>query len=136
MTIATRAQSLYGDARQLKSPREIEYEIFSRLTARLSMALSESTAAQHHIPEGRPRLTPKLAAALDENRRLWMVLSTDLAHPENALPVELRSKLLGLASFVLGETSRVISGRSQDIAAIIDVNTAVMRGLRGSVSPT
>lgn len=124
MNVATHAQSLYGQARSLKSPRDLEYEVFARVTGRLQAAVAASGA----------QLLPRLAAALHENRQLWTVLAADLAHPDNALPADLRARLFHLAEFTLRTTDAVLSGRAE-AASLIEINTRVMRGLRGDVRP-
>jgi len=135
MNIATKASSLYGAARDLRSPRDLEYEIFSRVTGQLQAALDEPPLQSANEPRARLRLTPRLAVALNENRRLWDVLATDLAHPDNGLPADLRAGLLSLARFTIAETGRILAGLG-DAAALIDINTAVMRGLRQRGSGT
>ncbi len=128
MNIATRAGSLYDGARDIRPPRELELEIFQRVTGRLSAELAQA-APDGRMP-GRPRITPRLAEALHQNTRLWTTLATDLAHPDNGLPRDLRAKLLSLARFTLAETGRILSGEGGDPAALVDVNTAILRGLR------
>jgi len=119
MNIATQARDLYGDARRLKTPRDLEYDIFARLTGALQAA-----QADHG-----PTRMPRLAAALHENRRLWTVLAVDLAHPDNAFPLDLRARLLSLARFTFAESDRILSGQGE-VQVLIDINTAILRGLR------
>ncbi len=103
-----------------KTPRAVEYDIFARVTAQLRRAQADGPAA-----------FPALAAALDENRRLWVALAADLATPDNALPDALRGQLLGLAQFTLTHTSAVLAGQA-DAQALVDTNLAIMRGLAGT----
>lgn len=120
MNVATHAHSLYGQARSLKTPRDLEYEVFARITGRLKTALAESAN----------RTTAALAGALHENRQLWTVLAADLAHPDNGFPADLRARLFYLAEVTQAVTDRILTG-SNEGALLIDLNTAVMRGLRG-----
>ena len=53
-------------------------------------------------------------------------------HDGNALPVALRAQLVCLAEFVRKHTLRVLGGQAS-IAPLVDINTAIMRGLRGDV---
>ena len=118
------AQDAYGaHARATRTPRDTEYDAIARITRRLS------EAAQ---PEGD---LAGLAAALLDNRRLWSTLAADIAQPENPLPAELKARLLYLAEFTDAHSRKVLSG---DATAdpLIDVNTAVMRGLRNGSRPT
>lgn len=71
----------------------------------------------------------ELAAALHENRRLWILLATSVADSENELPQSLRAQLFYLAEFTLQHSQKVLDGTaSADV--LIDINTSVMRGLR------
>lgn len=134
MNVVAKADSLYGDSRRLKHPREIEYEIFSRVTRRLVEAIPASVrtgnAPVGATPSPSLRILPDFAAALHENSRLWTALAIDLSHPDNGLPVDLRARLLSLASFVFKETGRILSGDGGDPNALVDMNLAIMRGLR------
>lgn len=123
MNIATHAHSLYGQARTLKTPRNLEYEVFAGITGRLKAALAETGPARMN----------RLAAALHENRQLWSVLALDLAHPDNGFPTDLRARLFYLAEFTFDATERILSGTA-DGAVLIDINTIIMRGLRGEVA--
>jgi flagellar protein FlaF len=122
MTVATHAQDLYGHARSLKTPRDLEYALFVRVTGRLRRALGRTG----------PDAEPERIAALHDNRRLWSTLSFDLAHPANALPQDLRARLLSLANFALRTGDRMLAGRlatAEGIPVLVEINTIVMRGL-------
>lgn len=101
-----------------RMPRNIEYDIFSRVTRRLKV---EATRDVINFAE--------LASALSDNRRLWGILAVDLASEENKLPVELRAKILSLANFVDQHTRQVLL-KKVSADALIDINVAIMRGLR------
>lgn len=123
MTFATPAQSLYAQARALKSPRDLEYEVFARITGQLRRALAARG----------PGALPARAAALHENRRLWTALALDLAQPGNALPQGLRARLAWLAAYAVQAGETVLQpGTDPDAAleSLIEINTLVMRGLR------
>ncbi|MEL6236851.1 MAG: flagellar biosynthesis regulator FlaF [Pseudomonadota bacterium] len=114
------AQNAYAQAgRAEATPRRTEYQAFARVTHRLVAAHAD----------GKPGF-PKLAAAITENRKLWTILAEDLAQEDNALPEGLRAGLLSLAIFTTRHTDAVLAGTA-DAQPLIDVNTAVMRGLRG-----
>jgi flagellar protein FlaF len=74
------------------------------------------------------------AIALQENRRLWTVLATDLADEANGLPDILRARLLFLAEFTLLNGSRALKDAGA-MQPLIDINSAVMRGLSGDGGP-
>lgn len=114
------ARSAYSQTgRAEAAPRRTEYQAFAQITHRLVRAHAEGRAG-----------FPRLAAAITENLRLWRILAEDLSHPQNGLPEELRANLLSLAIFTTRHSDAVLQGRG-DAQALIDVNTAIMRGLRG-----
>ncbi|WP_127106052.1 flagellar biosynthesis regulator FlaF [Pararhodobacter zhoushanensis] len=120
MSVAAHAHTSYGHhARALKTPRDIEYDVLARITGRI----------QTHIPHARGRTGAALTEALNDNRRLWAAFAADLAHPENAFPADLRARMFYLAEFTLRHTLQVLSG-SASADVLVDINTAVMRGLR------
>ena len=102
-----------------RSFRSVEYDLLARATHRLKTAWLR-----------RDQDFPALAAALDANQQLWSALAIDVADPGNELPASLRAQLFYLAEFTRKHSRRVLD----DVASIeplADINTAVMRGLRG-----
>lgn len=118
------ARNAYGETDRTQSqPRRAEYRVLAQATHRLSRAAEGGGAA-----------FPRLAEALHENLLVWNVLAVDLARPGNALPEALRAGLLSLAVFVVRHTERVLA-READPGILVEINTAVMRGLRGEPLP-
>ena len=116
-------QNAYGDAtRAMGTPRNVEYQVFSQVTGQLNRA---SQAGQPFS---------ELAMALHENLRLWTVIATDVTSAENGLPVPLRGQLADLSKFTRSHTQKVLR-QEADAAILIEINTAVMRGLRGQLPP-
>ncbi len=104
-------------AQPIQTPRGIEYEAFARVTSRLKAAST-----------GTPANFSELVHALHANRRLWIVLATDAADQDNALPKDLRARILYLAEFTRQHTGKVLqSGAS--VGPLLEINTAIMRGL-------
>jgi len=103
----------------LRPMRSIEYEALARVTQKLS------SSWQHRKAD-----FPSLAAALTENLNLWSTLAADVASPGNGLPSALRAQLFYLYEFTEVQTRRILDG-SAGVDVLIDVNTAIMRGLRG-----
>ena len=121
MSVAAHAHSTYGlNTRTLKTPRDIEYDVLARITGRLNSCL----------PHARGRTDPELVTALNENRHLWTAFATDLASPGNAFPDDLRAGLFYLAEFTLRHTAQILAGEAT-ADALVEINTSVMRGLRG-----
>lgn len=121
MSIAAHAKTNYGtDTQVLKSPREVEYDLLARITGRMKA----------HLPHDPGRTDLGLIQALQDNRRLWTAFAADLAHQDNAFPSELRARLFFLAEFSLAHTSRVLAGQTT-ADVLVEINTSIMRGLRG-----
>lgn len=106
----------YGNA-AVRSARDTEYAMFSRVT---SMLRSASACGD----------TGTQIEAVGKNNQLWTILAADLASEGNALPNELRAGLLSLARFSLRHGHAVLA-RKATVDALIDVNMSIMKGLRG-----
>lgn len=120
MTAVAQARKAYEPGNPvLRSPRSIEYEAFARATSALRSA----------VRGGRTNSTAMIRA-LHENRRLWILLAASVADPDNGLPSELRARLFYLHEFTTIHTRRVLNGEAA-VDPLIDVNAAVMAGLRG-----
>ncbi|MGR3541864.1 MAG: flagellar biosynthesis regulator FlaF [Hasllibacter sp.] len=89
-------------------------------------ALRRAIAA---LAAGRSAGFPALASAVHQNRRLWTLLGAQAADPGNARPAELRGRILSLARFASEHGSRVLR-RQADVEPLIEINRAVMQGLR------
>lgn len=61
--------------------------------------------------------------------RLWGVLLEDLASPENALPKELRAKLISIGIWILRHAEDLRAGRKKDFQPLIDVSETICNGL-------
>lgn len=117
------AKSGYAAATtQTRTPKGLEYEAMARITHRLQSAEALGVAG-----------FGKLAEALLDNRKLWNIFAIEAANTDNPLPQTLRAKLFYLFEFTNHHTSRVLS-READVAPLIEVNTAIMRGLRAGVN--
>lgn len=102
-----------------RSFRSVEYDLLARATHRLKSAWLRRTED-----------FPALAAALDANQQLWSALAVDVADDGNGLPAALRARLFYLAEFTRKHSRNVLDGTA-GVEALADINTAVMRGLRG-----
>ncbi len=100
----------------LRTTRSTEYQAFSEIIRRLSAA-SKS-----------PETFPQLAAAIADNRSLWTILASDVADGDNALPKKLRAQIFYLAEFTDLHSRKVLRGEAET-QVLIDINTAIMRGL-------
>lgn len=120
MTSAHAIRFAYGQPEPaIRSPRSLEYDLIARVTQHLVSAWAN-----------RDKGFPALAAALHDNNRLWSTLAADVAEPGNGLPAPLRAQLFYLFQFT-AEHSRAVLNDGASAEVLIDINTAVMRGLRG-----
>lgn len=107
-----------GAAAPTRTDRGTEYDAFARCTRALSAAQDGSGGF------------PALVRALHDNRRLWTALAADVSGDGNRLPRMLRARIFYLAEFTQAHSRRILDGAAE-VSALIDINTAVMRGLRG-----
>ena len=114
------AQSTYGRPETpVKSMRSIEYDLFARVTKRMTAAW----AARSGDFAG-------LVRALHDNTTMWRTLASDVAEPKNGLPKALRARLFYLYEFTAQHSPKILDDRAS-VDVLVDINTAVMRGLRG-----
>ncbi|MDA7964569.1 flagellar biosynthesis regulator FlaF [Ruegeria sp.] len=119
MTPQTLAQRAYAQtAAPTRTPRDTEYEAISKITRRLKAAAARKSTD-----------FAAFVQALHENRRLWSVLATGVTDSDNALPNELRARIFYLAEFTELHSSQVL-GNNATVEPLLDINTAVLRGLR------
>ena len=119
MNALEQARMAYSSpAAPLRTARETEFEAIVAITRALKQASANSKTN-----------FKALVAALHRNRQLWTILAGDVADPANELPQELRARIFYLAEFTIHHTSEVLAGRA-DAEPLIDVNTAIMLGLR------
>ena len=119
MNVVERAKDGYGQSTvHMKSPRDTEYEAIAKISHRLRAAA-----------QNRKNDFPAYIAALSDNNRLWNTLAVDVAQPGNTLPKDLRARLFWLAEFTNSETRKLLRNEG-DIAVLIEINAAVLQGLR------
>lgn len=105
-------------APQLRSAQSHEYDAFARVTRGLMDA----------------RTKPEIAKAILDNRTLWTMLAGDVADPDNRLPGPLRARIFYLAEFTAVQSRKVLNGTA-GVQALVDVNSAIMAGLRQQRDP-
>ena len=119
MNATVLAKTAYANPGQpTRTLRGTEYEIFARVTHRLKQA---SGLAKTNFPV--------LARAIYDNRKLWTTLAVDVASAENGLPDMLRARIFYLNEFTQTHSRKVLKGEAS-VDALLDINTAIMRGLR------
>lgn len=67
-----------------------------------------------------------LRLALEYNLRLWTLVQASVTHPENALPADIRAKLLSLTMFVDRQTQRICETRNAAfVGSMVDINRSM-----------
>lgn len=118
MNAVLMARSAYATARApIRTGRSAEYDLFAQITRDISLADAK----------GKPGFAD-LVQTLHQNRKLWTVLASDVADPDNALPTQLRAQIFYLARFTEHHTRQVLAGNAT-VEALLDVNRSIMRGL-------
>jgi flagellar protein FlaF len=102
-----------------RSFRSVEYDLLAQVTRRLRSAWST-----------RETDYPGLIRALADNQEVWSTLAADVALPGNGLPAVLRARLFYLYEFTAHHSRAIMEGKAS-VEVLADINTAVMRGLRG-----
>lgn len=119
MNAIRQAQNAYGQTNNpIRTLRGAEYDAIARITHRLKSAASST-----------PLNMVELAGAIMDNRSMWTLFATEVADKDNPLPKELRARIFYLAEFT-NEHSRKVLNRIASADALIEINIAVMRGLR------
>lgn len=109
------ADILADDLQQLRSNEEAA---FGQVIERLEFA---EKAGAGSIPA---------VEALYYVDRLWKILLEDLAHPENALPDELKANLISIGIWVLKEVDAVRNNERRSLRDLIEINKIIREGLR------
>ena len=123
MTPNALAKRAYGQAAApTKSIGKLEYDVIARVTHKLKQAAMQGK-----------RGFPFLAEAIHENRSLWTLLATDVASDDNGLPEQLRAQIFYLAEFTDHHSTKVLAGDA-NVRPLLEVNTAILRGLRSGAA--
>ena len=118
MNAIEQARQAYAPTQvSIRTDRSVEAQLVSQITARLRRAAS-----------AQPFNFPALVAAVHDNRRMWTAMAADVADGDNGLPKALRAQIFYLAEFTEHHSRRILR-RDADATALIDINTAVLRGL-------
>ncbi|MEO3477806.1 flagellar biosynthesis regulator FlaF [Phaeobacter sp. CAU 1743] len=123
MNALLNAKRAYGSAKApTRTPKDLEFEAIARITHRMISASKEGKKG-----------FPALAEAVHDNRKLWQIFQTDAASSHNALSEDLKEQIVYLAAFTNQYTSQILS-RKAGVGPLVEINTAIMRGLRSGAS--
>ena len=109
-------------AERAETPRETEYRLFGEVTRSLM------AAAEGPVDDLQAQVK-----ALDWNRRLWTTLASDCSRTENGLPMGVRAQIISLSLWVTRHSSAVMR-KKESFQPLIDVNRAIMEGLRTQIA--
>lgn len=111
-----------SNASTFRTPSANEYEAFADVTRKLMFAAART-----------PSNIPEIAHAIHDNRQLWSRLASAVVSEDNALSADLRARIFSLAEFTTQHSSKILRGDAE-LTALIEINTAIMRGLRAQDS--
>jgi len=121
VTAVFKAEAAFrAQVQTVRTARDQEYDALARVTRRLRMA-----------SQTRDQDFRQFAAAVHDNQRLWITFAVDVADPQNGLPAALRAQILSLADFTRQHSGRILHDGAS-VGPLVDINTAVMRGLSGA----
>jgi flagellar protein FlaF len=98
--------------------RRREYDLFERAIALLKAA------------DGSTHNSPEMLNAMVFVQRMWNFLMRDLASPDNGLPEKLKGQLISVGLWMMRETDLIVRGETNNVTALIDVNTMIQEGLK------
>lgn len=123
MNAQSQAQRAYSAASApTRTPRNLEYDVVARITHRIRSADQEGPAG-----------FPKLVEALHDNKKLWNIFAVDVADADNCFSRQLKAQIFYLAEFTSQHTSKILA-RKASVAPLLEINTAILHGLRGGVA--
>ncbi|WP_417450194.1 flagellar biosynthesis regulator FlaF [Kordiimonas sp.] len=99
-----------------ENPSQVEYRLFAQVTNALIEARDKNLSGA------------ELVKALDWNRRMWSVLSSDCGTEGNSLPQNLRAGIISLSIWVSKHSSAVMRG-AEKVDDLININRTIMEGL-------
>jgi flagellar biosynthesis activator protein FlaF len=118
MNYASRAYAKI--ATETATPRKLEANLLLDAAAKLQ-AVRDSW---------RDKKPAGLDRAVIYNRRLWTVLIDAVVRDDNRLPVEVRSNIANIGTFVLGESfSLMTKPRPEHLTSLIKINRRIAAGL-------
>lgn len=120
MTNMNLAHKMYAKtSKETASDKQIELRIFSSITSQMQSADITQVGG-----------FAKLAEAMQDNIRLWNMLSIDVIQDGNMLPDQIKAYVINLGEFTRQHTLKVLAGEGR-IDALVDINKAIINGLRG-----
>lgn len=99
-----------------------------------AQALVHMAAKINAIKENWDEKKDTLEDVLNMNRKLWIIFASNLAEPDNPLPLDLKKNVGALALFIFKHTLNVISEpRPEALDTLININMQLAKGLATKV---
>jgi flagellar biosynthesis activator protein FlaF len=98
-----------------------------------AMILTRAAQKLRHCQENwdKEDRTEALDEALKYNQRIWSIFQTELASPDNPMPIHLKRDLLRLSGFIDKRIFETIARPSPEkLTIIININQNIAAGLR------
>lgn len=99
-----------------ETPRAVEYRLMNEITREMVRARDAGLTGIALLP------------ALHRNREMWGTFSIMCEDEANALPYNLRARIVSLAIWVNRHTTNVVRGK-EAIEDLIEINRIIMSGL-------
>lgn len=109
-------QETYQSNQESSGPKEIEYQVFCKVTRELTQARNLDSSF------------PAFVQAVHRNRELWSILMNDCVTPENILPGTVKTAVISLSLWVDSYSSKAIQ-ENASLDPLIEVNQTIMKGL-------
>jgi len=110
------------------SYEEVLSESGNRKRENERLAIEQSVALLKSAEKAGPSSREAVEAICFINR-LWSFLLEDLAKPDNALPEEVRAKLISIGIWMLREAQSISNGKSNNFAGLIEISNVIAEGL-------
>ena len=105
-------------------------DTWSELTVFEEDALALTQAALDIARAYESKDDKRLAAALDQNLKVWVGIRTIVSQPDNPLPIAIKDNLIRLSSFVAQKTFEMQNGaNAKTIDALTNANLQISEGL-------
>jgi flagellar biosynthesis activator protein FlaF len=107
---------------------EVAEETSEKIRSNEVRALNHSIQLMDKAQKGGPGSRDSIEAMFFVSR-LWSVLLEDLASSDNALPDELRAKIISIGIWALKYVEEFRRGLKKDFQPLIDVSAIILKGL-------
>jgi flagellar protein FlaF len=117
------AADAYGATALSTDPRALEGTILLKAADKLD-GIARRLKAGEDVPR------EEITAALEFNRKLWTIFSTDVAEPGHPMPQEIKNNIATLGLFIFKHTAQIqIDTQPEKFTSLININRTIASGL-------